>query len=262
MEKTEAPRVGLRMIQNRKEVTIDDLKRLFPKKKNAITDKAVELINATINDPEFNGQDLVNTMSTYENVMHKNSADMEEYINAIRFCAYLESNGDKLVDAYKRTFIHREFVSSRMDAPYDSLEYKALTVAASRYRKNQLVVDILTMADVPLYLLFQGQRYTAVKVLADEMINAPLAKDRIAAADKLLLHVKPPETSKMELNIGIGQSAVDIQSSLNEQLTKLAMQQQALLAQGHDIREVQKLGINLKEQEIIEVEVDDGSTEG
>ena len=257
MEKTEAPRVGLRMIQNRKTVTADDLKRLFPKKKNSIIDKAVELINATINDPEFNGQDLVNTMATYENVMHKNSADMEEYINAVKFCAYLESNGDSVIDAYKRTFIHRDFVKSRMDAPYDSPEYKALNVAASRYRKNQLVIDILTMADVPLYLLFQGQRYTAVKVLADEMVNAPLAKDRIAAADKLLTHVKPPETSTMALNIGISAESLDIQTSLNDQLAKLAVQQQALLTQGHDIRDVQKLGINLREKEIIDAEVDD-----
>ena len=57
-----------------------------------------------------------------------------------------------------------------------------------------MVKEILTQCDMPLHLIFGGSRFKAVAVLAHEMENADYAKDRINAADKLLTHVKPPET--------------------------------------------------------------------
>lgn len=248
---------GVRLIAKKDLVTLEQLQKTFPKKKNSIGEKTVELINATLSDPEFNGTDLIQTLHTFENVMYNNSAAMEEYVNAVRFCAYLETNGDNIIDAYKKTFYFRDFVKNGLDKSFDTPEYMAIQAAASRYRKNKVVVDILAMADVPLYLLFQGHRYKAVEVLASEMMSAPLAKDRIAAAEKLLTHVKPPENSKLELNIGMSASAMDVASSLNDQLTKLAEQQKALLAQGHNIKDVQRLGINLNNKDVIDVEVDE-----
>ena len=246
---------GLRLITKKEPITLEQLQKTFPKKKNSIGEKTVELINATLTDPEFNGTDLIQTLHTFENVMYNNSAAMEEYVNAVRFCAYLETNGDNITDAFKKTFYYRDFVKNGIDKPSNSPEYSSITAAASRYRKNKLVVDILAMADVPLYLLFQGHRYKAVEVLASEMMTAPLSKDRIAAAEKLLTHVKPPENSKLELNIGLNSNAMDMASSLNEQLIQLATQQKALLEQGHNIKDIQKLGINLNNKDTIDAEV-------
>lgn len=189
-------------------VSLDRLKGLFPKKKATITDLTVDLINNTMNDPEFNGHSLIDTLTTYESVMYKNKGNMIDYINAVKFCGYLEGCGDSSVGAYIKTFSAREFVSSKKDFPTDSPEYKALTAASTRYRQSPMVVDILTQADVPLYLLFQGFRHKAVTVLAREMSSAPHAKDRISAADKLLTHVKPPENVQIELDIGVSQVSV------------------------------------------------------
>lgn len=212
--------VGLGMVRQKPDnVTVDKLKHLFPAKKGTITQETVDIINMVQNDPEFDGYKLMNNMISLQSVMTKNSSSMNEFIDAIRFCSYLEAD-DKFIDAYKRTFAYRDFVQERVDSPATSKEYRELSSAASRYRKSPIVIDILTQANVPLYLMFQGTTFEAVNVLSEEMHSAPHAKDRIAAAKAILEHVKPPENVKIELDIGVKENSA-IQN-LNDQLAKFA----------------------------------------
>jgi len=246
---------GLGIVKKRKTlVTRDELIRRFPAKKNTLTDEVIDLINLTNNDPEFNGDEFLENMMTYQNVMYNNSGSLVEYVNALKFCAYLESDVNNYTEAYKRARANDDFVIERANLPTDSAGYKELTNAASRYRKTPMVRDILTQAEMPLYLMFQGARYSAVTKLVHEMEEAPFAKDRISAAKAILEHVKPPENTKVELEIGPSQQAVDLQTELGNQLAKLAANQKAMLESGMDIREVQKTGLqlNITEAEIID----------
>ena len=243
--------VGLGLVKKKKQnITVESLQKMFPKKKGSISEKTVELVNAVQNDPEFDGSKLIDTMVTFQNVMMKNSGSMDQYIDAVRFCAYVECE-ETAVEAYKRTFSNREFVRERWDVKTDSIPYKELVSAASRYRKSPMVVDILAQADVPLYLMFQGARYQAVQVLADEMVNANFSKDRISAADKLLTHVKPPENVQIEMDIGIqNNSAV---TDLQAQLAQMAERSLELIQQGADKNEVINAPIRAK---VIDVEIE------
>ena len=47
-------------------VTIEEIKRAMPQKKGVITQDAVDIINASLTDPEFQGESLLQTASTYE----------------------------------------------------------------------------------------------------------------------------------------------------------------------------------------------------
>src|SRR5574344_424983 len=201
-------------------VTIEELQKALPSRKNTITDEIVEILNKSQDDPEFQGESLLQTAITYENVMMNNKAGIKEYIDAIRFCAYLISLEDNYTEAYKKTFSYRDFVKNRLDATPDSSKYRELTNAASRYRRSKLVVDLLTFSQVPLDILFSGYRYKAIGVLANEMETAAYSRDRIAAAKELLLAVKGPENKKIELEIGVKESSAV--ANLNEQLTELA----------------------------------------
>ena len=73
------------------EITLEELKERFPAKKNTITEETVKLINDAMNDPQFSGEEFINTMLDYQNVLATSSASFKEYVNAIKFCAYLES---------------------------------------------------------------------------------------------------------------------------------------------------------------------------
>lgn len=225
-------------------VTLEDLQKAVPSRKNAIPQEVVDIINASMNEAEFQGETLMQTMTTYESVMVKAKCSIVEYVNAVRFCAYMMSMNDNYTEAYKKTFGDRDFVKNRMNAPTTSDDYNALTSAASRYRKSKLVVDILTLAQVPFDLMFTGYRYKAIGVLADMMENAHYDKDKIAAADKLLTHTASTAV-KMDISVGPNQTAMDMQEQLSAQLAQLAINQKRLLEGGHDIRDVQKTGVNL-----------------
>jgi len=235
-----------------KKLTIEDIQRTVPSRKGTITQQAVDLINASMTEAEFQGESLIQSLSTYESVMVKNKVGVVDFINALRFCAYLLSMDDNYTEAYKKTFITRKFVQDRLDVSSEDPKYRELTSAASRYRNSKVVVDILTIADVPLYLMFQGARWKAVGVLAREMEDAPYSKDRIAAADKLLSHVKPPENIQIEMDIGVKEnSAVQ---NLNDQLAELASRQKHHLELGTG--DLGSFGaMRPKDENVIDVEI-------
>lgn len=214
-----------------KAISIEEIKAAVPSKKNAITPEIVELINRSQEEPEFQGESLLSTMTTYESVMAgRSGVGIKDYINAVRFCAYLMTVDDNYTEAYCKTFRDRDFVKERLGSSTDTVEYRELTKAASRYRASKLVVDILTISQVPLDLMFTGARYRAVGVLATLMETAKYDKDRISAAKELLAATKGPEKLQVQLGVGAGESsAID---RLNDQLAMIAARQMGMLESG------------------------------
>jgi len=232
-------------------ITFDDLQQAFPSRKNSITQEVVDVINASTQDPEFQGTSLLKDAITYEAVLQRNKASILEYVNALKFCAFMISLEDNYTEAYKRVFNDRAFVKERANQPTNSVKYKELTSAASRYRRTKLVVDILTVSQAPLEMMFGGARMQAVGVLADLMMSAQYDKDRINAAKELLLATKGADNMKIELDVGIKENSM--QDMLHKQLSELASNQKALLESGVSIGSVQKLGIST---EVIEGELE------
>jgi hypothetical protein len=201
-------------------ITKEDIQRSLPSRKNTITDEIAEIINRAQSEPEFQGESLLHTAITYEKVMVQNKVGIKEYVNALRFCAYLISMDDNITEAYKKVFSDRKFVQDRMTVSTSDPRYNELTSAASRYRRSKLVIDILTVSQVPMHLMFTGYQYEAVGVLYDTMKTAKLDRDKINAAKELLSATRAPENVKIELDIGVKEnSAVE---QLNEQLAQFA----------------------------------------
>lgn len=212
-----------------KTVTKTDLQNAIPDRKNAITDELVDLINQIQTEPEFQGETMVQTMITYQNALKGARVSMRAYVNAIRFCAYLVSMDDNYTEAYKRTFYDTDFVKVRANVSTSDPRYAELTSAASRYRRSKLVVDILTLSQVPLDMLFAGYRYKAMAVLAETMVTAKLDRDRIQAA-RSVLEMTKSDTIKVDLDVGVKESSAV--ASLKTQLAEMAAQQVALLNSG------------------------------
>jgi hypothetical protein len=246
--------MGLHSIvkKDKTEFTLEELQKKFPKKAKSITEETVQLLNDANNDPTFNGDEFIRAMVDYQSVMIEGSYSMKEYINALKFVAYLATDADNLTEAYKKARANDTFVQERLEAKTDSNEYKELTNAASRYRKTPLVQKLLTQSNMPLYLMFQGTTYQAVAVLSNEMHTAAFSKDRISAAKAILEHVKPPENLQIELEVGPSAEAQSMQSQLSAQLAETVAMQKRMLDAGVDISQVQKLGLKA---DVLEVEV-------
>lgn len=235
------------------EVTLEELQKTFPARAKTLTQEAVDIINESTNDPEFQGESLLDAANTYQYVLQGKKASIIEYLNALKFCSYLITYEDSSTKAYIRVFSNRDFVKNRMNLPTESNEYKALVSAASRYRQSKLVVEILTVSQMPLHLMYMGERYKAVGVLANLMETANLDRDKINAAKELLAATKD-ESAKIELEIGPNQEAVSMQAQLDKKLNELASNQRKLLEAGIGIDKVQKTGIQL---DVIEGELDE-----
>lgn len=238
-------------IGNGKEVTLFDLQCAMPSKKNVVTQEIVDIINKVQEEPEFQGETLMQTMTTYQNVLQKAKVGIKEYISAIRFCAYLISMNDNYTEAYKRTFVDRKFVQDRVVLDTADPRYGELTSAASRYRRSKLVVDILTLSQVPMELMFAGLRYKAVGVLASVMMTGKYDRDRIAAATQLLLATKS-DNVKVDLDIRVTENSAV--TDLRTQLAQMAATQTAYLQTG--TATLQELGAMKPKGEYDEAEVE------
>lgn len=233
-------------------VTLDELQNALPTRKNAITQEIVDIINSSQEEPEFQGESLFQTAVTYESVLKGTKHSIKDYLNAIRFCAYLVSQNDNYTEAYKKTFPDREFVKERLNAPTESPKYAELTSAASRYRRSKLVVDILTVSQVPLHMMFNGWQYEAIGVLHETMHTAKLDRDKINAAKELLAATKTPDNLKIELDVGVKEN--DSVQQLNDQLAIMAARQKAMLESGAATLE-EYGNMKVVEGEVIEGEV-------
>ena len=234
-------------------LTIEDVQNALPSRKNAITQELVDVLNEVKDEAEFQGEPLLNTAVVYEKLMINNKASVREFVDAIRFCAYLVTMDDNYTEAYKKTFYYRDFVKERINADTKSIKYAELTSAASRYRRNnKLVADLLVYSQAPLEIMFLGWRYKAVGVLADTMMNAKLDRDKINAAKELLVATKGPETKRIELDIGVKENSAI--ASLNEQLSVMAGKQVMLLESG--ARELSDFGsLKPKQEDVVDAEI-------
>ena len=240
-------------------ITKEEIQTRLPSRKNTVTDEVVDIINRAATEPEFQGESLLQTAAVYENVMIRNKASIKDYLNAIRFCAYLITMDDNYTEAYKKVFGDRDFVKERMNLPTDDPRYKELTSAASRYRNtSKLVTEILTLSQAPLDLMFMGARYKAIGVLADIMENGRFDRDKVNAAKELLAATKGAEKMQLDIGIGTTDKAINLQEQLNQQIAQLVANQQLMLQTGANIDEVQKVGININ---YVDAEVEEAPDE-
>ena len=133
------------------EMTIERLRELFPQKKKTINQDLVDMFNYAASDKMFNGDEFLKTLVDYQNCMFETNSGMKDFINAVKFCAYLESEDGNLYQAYKKARAQDDFVKEKADDPVDSPGYNAIVSAASRYRKTPLVRKILAQANMPLW---------------------------------------------------------------------------------------------------------------
>lgn len=237
-------------------LSLADVQRAIPSRKRTVTQEIVDIINASNNEAEFQGESLIDTMATYEKVIEgRAGVSVKDYIHALKFCAYLITFEDNYTEAYRKTFRDREFVKARALSPTDSDKYRELTTAASRYRRSKLVVDILTASQVPLHMLFTGARYKVLGILLDRAENSKLDRDKINASKEFLAATKGPDDLKIELDIGVKENSAIEQ--LNEQLAIMAAKQRRLLESG--VSNLGELGgLKVKEVDYIDGEVVDG----
>ena len=110
-----------------------------------------------------------------------------------------------------------------------SVKSKDIASYVTAYNKSKLVNLIFEQTMVPFHVLNQDVYQKAINVQAELMLHANSEKVRSDAAAHILTHLKPPETTKIELDVGV-QKDSSIDALRAATLSLVAEQRDALKA--------------------------------
>ena len=205
-------------------LSIDVLRKSLPDKyKATVSQELLDTINDTLDDPDLFETYRDNFIS-YTSVLNDGRFKVTDYLNAVKYCTQ-KLMGKTNVDAYMVTFPDR--YQSMLNR---GLSSKDMSSIISVYNKSKLVNNILEQSLIPSWVINQDLYQKAINIQADLMMTASSEKVRSDAANSLLTHLKPPETKKVELDIGLKQgNEID---QLRDVLAQLTSQQRQMIQTG------------------------------
>jgi len=212
------------------QLTIDQFQRVLPKQVKAkLTPEMIKNINGVISDPGIRDNYRDNLLS-YTNVMQDGKYKIQSYIDAVRYVSH-KLMGSSNVEAYTKTFPNRyqRVVTENKHLEPEAIG-KILSSYVAAYNKTKLVVKVFEQTLVPSYILNADMYQNALNRQAYLMVHANSEKVQSDAANSVLTHLKVPEATKIELDIGLKQDkSIDM---LRAATLELAKEQQAAIERG------------------------------
>lgn len=205
-------------------LTIVDVEKALPSqlKVNATQD-LVDKVNAASQDPLV-AENIRDNFITYASVLREGKFKTEDYLSAVAYVSF-KLMGLSNKDSYAKTFPARHQALLTKGATD-----KDISAYVAAYHKNKLVNLILEQALIPTWLLNQDAYQKAINVQMDLMKNANSEKVRTDAANSILVHLKRPETQKVELSLGLRETSG--MAELKASMADLAARQLELINAG------------------------------
>lgn len=220
-------------------MTSEEFKAVLPiQLKNSVTQDVMDSINQVLSGPESTEIFKENLLS-YTRVLLEGKFKMTSYVNAVRYVSFKLLGGTNKA-AFTATFPDK---ISRWNA--QGVSEKDQSSYISAYHKSKLVNLIMEQTLIPLHVLNAPIRQEAVNTLADLMRNASSEKVRSDSAAHILRELKPPEKTKIELDLGA--KADKTLDTLRETTRMLVEQQKAMIAQGVPIKTIAEGVLVVKE---------------
>ena len=228
-----------------KELTLDQFKRVMPiRLKNSLTEEILDNVNGLMNDP-FLRDNYRDNLLSYTSVLKEGKFKLESYLDAVRYISF-KLLGSSNIEAYTRTFPDRyqRFLDTNV-CDKDIASY------VSAFNKNKLVNLIYEQTLIPSHILNADMYQKALNAQSDLMMNAKSEKVRSDAANSILTHLKRPETTKIELDIGIKEDSA-IRELKATTLELVAQQREMIKAGANSVEEIAHSKLKVIEGEVID----------
>lgn len=193
------------------DMTLEILTKVLPKRlKKSASQQWVDKINNIVSDPLVREAYRDNLLS-YTSVIEDGRFQIGQYLNAVKYITH-KLMGQSNIKAYIQTFPDRyqKFIDLETST-------KDISSYVASYNKNKLVNMIREQTMIPTYVLNADLYQSAINTQGAIMIDAAVnARDRTAAANSLLQHLKAPEATKVELDVTVkkDQSIQDLQAAM------------------------------------------------
>jgi len=204
------------------DMTIAEVRSAIPKRmRPAITDAYVQDINDIINSNEEMLEHYRENLITYASILLDGKYKVGSYINAIKYVTY-KLLGDSNELAYSKTFPlrYRRYIDKGLNS-------RQIGSYCGAFNSTKLVSGILAQSLVPFYVTNAPAYQEALNCQILLMNNARSEKVRCDAANSVLTQLKPPEVSKIQLDIGVKEDkTID---ELRQTTLELVAQQRAMI---------------------------------
>lgn len=209
---------------------------------SSITESLVQKLNAVAQDPETAETIKQNFLSNTK-VMAQGRFKLQDYLNAVAYVSF-KMMGHTNEESYAKVFPTR----------YAAMKAKGQKTSnfVAAYNKNKLVNLITEQTLIPAWILNHAVYQRAIDTQAFLMVNAKSEKVRSDAANSILTHLKKPEKTELELNIGVHEN--DEMKTLKDMLTALAVQQQKAIESGIPTAQIAHQPFKA-ESDVIEAEI-------
>jgi len=191
--------------------------------RKSVSPELIKGINHVLADPntlDFLRENILG----YTEVLKQGKFKLLHYLNAVHYVSH-KLMGSSNTQAYIKTFPakYKKFL-------LNNTPEKDIAAYASVYNKSKLVTLIFEQTLIPSHIINAPLYQEALNTQAELMRSARSEMVRTTAANSVLAHTKPPETQKIELDVGLKQnSAIDDLRKSTEELVKA---QKELLASG------------------------------
>ena len=211
-----------------------------------ITQKMCDMVNSDIDDSTTK-QEFREHLIGWVDVMAEGKWKFQDYINACKFMTF-KLVGDSQQAAWVKVF------PDRYQAMVDSGQSdKAIASRISLYNSNPLVQKIAERTLPSLHVLNSDILQEAINVEAWLMRNAKSETVKMKAAAILIENLKPPESIKVDLNVGVSNSTLEELTSITRGLA--VAQHKAISSGSMSAKQIAEMPVVKKhEEEIIEAE--------
>lgn len=205
-------------------LTIEQFQEALPEKmKKSVNKEIIDQINKTLSDPELYEQYRDNLLS-YTRVMQDGKFKITQYLDAVKYVGF------KLMGMTNQEAYSRAFPEKMARFMLQNVAAKDIASYVTAYNKSKLVTLLYEQTMIPTSILNQDLFQKALNVQAELMMTANSEKVRCDAANSLISALKPPETKKVELNVGMKEDQSI--SSLREATLELVAQQKQMIQAG------------------------------
>lgn len=205
-------------------LTVDEFKNALPAKmRKSINPVVIQEINTKLADPDMYEHYRENLLG-YAHVMQDGKFKVDSYVNAVKYIS------QKLMGKTNAQAFELVFPTKVKDWVARNLEQKDMASYITAYNKSKLVTLLYEQTMTPFWIMNQDLYQKAINTQAVLMTDAKSEKVRSDAANSLLTHLKPPETQKVELDIGVKEnSAIQM---LRETTQALVARQREMIVSG------------------------------
>lgn len=203
-------------------LTLNQVKESLPVNfRNNITQDMVNQLNTLSTDPH-EARIIRDNVITFAQVLQEGRFKFGEYVKAAMYVSY-KLMGKSNLESYKLTFPDRYADMVKTNKPS-----KDVASIVSAYNKGLIVTKITERSIVPSWVLNQDIFQKALETQHDIMIDTAMpARDRVAAANSLIMALKKPDVLKAELEVTIKND--DGMAALEERLNQLSKKQLEIL---------------------------------